>query len=74
MTETETEPTQPPEPVPEPEEEPSEDQETGLLPNRDRLARMSADERRDLAERVRDWSGPTVERWREIVDEVERAS
>jgi hypothetical protein len=60
-----------PDPAPEPETERGEDTETHLLPNRERLARMTRAERRELADLVREWTGPVVQRWRRMVAELE---
>jgi hypothetical protein len=58
-------------PRPDPEREPGEDRVSHLLPNRDRLRRMTREQRRDLLERVADWDGPLVVRFRAWVAELE---
>ena len=47
-----------------------ENLEGHLLPTRERLREMTRDERRDLRDRVADWDGPLVERFRAIVEEL----
>ena len=73
MSDTPTEPAPEPEeqediePAPEPEEEAGENTEFHLLPNRLRLRDMTPEQRADLVERVKDWEGREVDRWREAV-------
>jgi hypothetical protein len=59
-----------PAPADDPEDEPGEDPETHLLPSRERWLRLDVDQRRDLLERIEDWRGPDVERWRREVAEL----
>ena len=56
-----------PEPAPDPPAEPGENHETHLLPDLARLRAMTPAERAELVERVRDWQGPLVERFRNRV-------
>lgn len=60
-----------PDPQPDPPEKPGEDPDTHLLPNLDRLRRMSRAERHDLRHRVADWDGPLVEQFRQRVQELD---
>jgi hypothetical protein len=56
--------------TPEPADEPGEG-EFGLLPDRGRLRRLTRADRHELVELAADWTGPLVERWRELVAEVD---
>jgi hypothetical protein len=60
-----------PHPVPEPEEEPEEDPETGILPNREKLRKLTRDQRQELVDIVGDWTGENVSTWRQMVRDVD---